>query len=119
MYTVKRVWIDDTETTAAGSVDVLAEMEDNSMWMARFVTIPYLEEQMEYGLQASRSLSNTPEARYATLETRHVLVDTINLETIEDVIDNLLALDVFESMFAQVSGPQMDDMILLASALGR
>jgi len=105
MYTVKRVWLDDTEGMRAGSVDVLAEMDDQSLWMARFVTVPYLQEQMDYGLQASRSLRNTPEVRYATIETRHILVDRLDIDTIEDVIDNLLALDVFETMFAMVSDP--------------
>ena len=90
MVTVKRVWIDDTEGIQQGSVDVLAEMEDGSLWMARFVTIPYLQQQMDYGLQVSEGLPNTPEVRYATIETRHVLVDRLDMETIEDVIEPYL-----------------------------
>jgi hypothetical protein len=95
MYTVKRVWIDDSEDIELGSADVLAEMDDGSLWMARFVTIPYLQQQMDYGLQVSEGLPNTPEVRYATIDTRHIIVDRLDLDTIEDVIDNLLALDVF------------------------
>jgi hypothetical protein len=117
MYTVKRVWIDDTEELKEGSVDVLAEMEDRTLWMARFVTIPYLKEQMDYGLQVSQGFNNTPAARYATIETRHVIVDRLDIDTIEDVIDNLLALDVFESMFAPVSGAQIDDLLALSVAI--
>ncbi len=111
MYTVKRIWIDDTEEMREGSVDVLAEMEDSSLWMARFVTIPYLREQMEYGRQGSQAYTDAPEIRYATIETRHVIVDRLDLNTIEDVIDNLLALDVFESMFEPISGEVMHDML--------
>jgi hypothetical protein len=116
MYTVKRIWIDDTEEMREGSVDVLAEMEDSSLWMARFVTIPYLREQMEYGRQVSEAFMDAPEIRYATIETRHVIVDRLDLDTIEDVIDNLLALDVFESMFEPVSGEVMHDVLAVNGA---
>lgn len=111
MYTVKHVWVDNTEEPREGSIDVLAEMEDNTLWMARFVTIPYLQEQMQYGLEVSRDLSNTPAARYATIETQHVIVDRLDMTTIEDVIDNLLALGVFESMFAPVTGDSISDYL--------
>jgi hypothetical protein len=117
MYTVKRVWLDRTEELQQGSVDVLAEMEDNSLWMARFVTIPYLQEQMDYGLQVSESLENTPRARYATIETRHVIVDRLNVDTIENVIDNLLSLDVFESMFAPVASDQASQLLAFSTAI--
>jgi hypothetical protein len=117
MYTVKRVWIDDSEDIELGSADVLAEMDDGSLWMARFVTIPYLQQQMDYGLQVSEGLPNTPEVRYATIDTRHIIVDRLDLDTIEDVIDNLLALDVFESMLAPVSGANSEEF-LAYTALG-
>ncbi len=117
MYTVKRVWIDGTEELQQGSVDVLAEMEDGTLWMARFVTIPYLVQQMDYGQQVSESLSNTPEARYATIETRHVIVDRLDIDTIQDVIDNLLALDVFESMFALVATETLDNLLSLSTVI--
>ena len=111
MYTVKRVWIDDSEDFELGWADVLAEMDDGSLWMARFVTIPYLQQQMDYGLQVSEGLPNTPEVRYATIDTRHIIVDRLDLDTIEDVIDNLLALDVFESMLAPVSGTNAEELL--------
>ena len=117
MYTVKHVWIDDTEIPQQGSVDVLAEMEDNSLWMARFVTIPYLQEQMDYGRQVSEVLPNTPVTRYATIETRHVIVNRLDIDTIENVIDNLLALEVFESMFAPVSGEQISHLLTMSTAI--
>lgn len=114
MYTVKRVWLDETEELDEGCVDVLAEMDDSSLWMARFVTIPYLRQQMRYGLEASRSLPNTPAVRYATIETPHILVPDVAMNTIEDVIDNLLALGVFETMFAPVSTAQITQMAAVA-----
>ncbi len=109
MYTVKRVWIDTTEEPREGSVDVLAEMEDETLWLARFATIPYLQEQMMYSFEASHDLSNTPAACYATIETQHVIVDCLNMETIENVIDNLLELGVFESTFARVNNREITD----------
>ncbi|GAB4574487.1 MAG: hypothetical protein Kow0077_21300 [Anaerolineae bacterium] len=116
MYTVKRVWLDSTEELLEGSVDVLAEMEDNTLWMARFVTIPYLQAQMQYGLEISRDLSNIPAIRYATIDTQHVIVERLDMETIEDVIDNLLALGVFESMFARVPAEPLSDFLVSAAA---
>ncbi len=114
MYTVKRVWFDDTEGMNTGSVDVLAEMEDSSLWMARFVTLPYLEEQMDYGREAGESMPNMPAARYAIIDTQHVIVEKLGRDTIEDVIDNLLALDVFESMFAPVSTEQLTSFMAVS-----
>lgn len=109
MYTVKRVWIDDNEDMS-DCVDVLAEMDDGLLWMARFVTIPHLRQEMRQTLECTRSLNNTPVARYTTLDTSHVVVDKVDADTIEDVIDNLLALDVFESIFAPVSTEQIEVM---------
>ncbi|MBN2471007.1 MAG: hypothetical protein JXN59_09805 [Anaerolineae bacterium] len=111
MYTVKRVWLDNTEEPREGSVDVLAEMEDETIWLARFATIPYLQEQMKYGFEVSHDLRNTPAARYATIETQHIIVDCLNMETIENVIDNLLELGVFESMFARVNNREITDYL--------
>ncbi|MCC6803499.1 MAG: hypothetical protein IT319_11500, partial [Anaerolineae bacterium] len=37
------------------------------------------------------------------LETPHLLVSDLRGETIEDTIDNLLALDIFENLFTQVT----------------
>ncbi len=40
---------------------------------------------------------------YTALETPHILVADLSRETIEDTIDNLLALDIFENLFTQVT----------------
>jgi hypothetical protein len=47
--------------------------------------------------------------RYAALETPHVLVEDTERDTIEDTIDNLLALDVFEGFFIQVTEDDSED----------
>lgn len=119
MYTVKRVWIDNTEEPREGSVDVLAEMEDETLWMARFATIPYIQEQMTYSFEASSDLSNTPAARYATIETQHIIVDRLDMDTIENVIDNLLELGVFESMFARVASREITDYLVSPALAAR
>jgi len=37
------------------------------------------------------------------IETPHVIVENLSQDTIEDTIDNLMTLGVFESVFALVS----------------
>ncbi len=83
--------------------DVIVEMEDGCIFTAMFVTVPYLYRQMELSYAVSKQLPDTPPVRYAALETPHILVDNLNRDTIEDTIDNLLALDVFEGLFTQVT----------------
>jgi hypothetical protein len=51
----------------------------------------------------SKQLTDAPPVRYAVLETPHIVVDNLNRDTIEDTIDNLLALDVFEGLFTLVT----------------
>lgn len=113
MYTVKRLWIDDNEHLA-GSVDVLAEMDDGMLWIARFVTLTHLQLEMEQSFEASQSLPDTPPVRYVTIETAHVVVQNLDIDTIEDTIDNLLALDVFESVFAPVSVEELTATVAAA-----
>lgn len=103
---VKRVWIEpapqitfDPETDCA---DVLVEMEDERMWQAHFVTLAHLQQEMQLSLnvarQYDRSLALT---QFLTLEIPHVIVERLTSEIIEDVVDNLLTLGVFESVFAR------------------
>lgn len=47
--------------------------------------------------------------RYAVIDTTHIVVETLNHETIEDTIDNLMALDVFESSFIRVTDDPEDE----------
>ena len=49
------------------------------------------------------SIPETPPVRYAVLDTPHIIVERLHLEIIEDTIDNLVAQDVFESLFTRVT----------------
>lgn len=100
-----KVWIEmhDTEYDTPSSCDVLVQMEDSSIYTAHFVTLAYLRRQMELSYSVTSQLDHTPAVRYAALETPHILVDELNRDIIEDTIDNLIALDVFESLFTQVT----------------
>lgn len=102
---IKRVWIENEPEIGfdpkIDSVDVLVEMEDTKLWQAHFVTLPHLQQEMQLSLDVARShrraLAATP---FLALETPHVVVEELTQEIIEDVIDNLMALGVFESVFA-------------------
>jgi hypothetical protein len=100
----KTVWIEVQDSVESpDACDVIVEMEDGSMYTVMFVTMPYLSRQMELSYAVSKQLEDTPAVRYAALETPHILVDNLNRDTIEDTIDNLLALDVFEGLFTLVT----------------
>ena len=102
----KRVYIEASERDAC---DVLVEMESGTLFTATFVTLTYLRRQMDLTYEMSKQLTDVPLVRYAALETAHVLVEGIDRDTIEDTIDNLLALDVFEGFFTQVTEEQAED----------
>lgn len=108
---VKRVWIEPEPEIAfdpkTDSADVLVEMVDNKLWQASFVTLAHLQNEMRLSLdvarQHDRALAATP---FLALETPHVIVEELTPEIIEDVVDNLMALGVFESVFTELeSGP--------------
>ncbi|MGQ9887872.1 MAG: hypothetical protein ACUVSX_05210 [Aggregatilineales bacterium] len=101
----KRIWI-ETLDGSDDACDVIVEMEDGALYTAVFVTLNYLRRQMDLGYAVSRQLPDAPPVRYAVLETPHILVENTQRDTIEDTIDNLLALDVFEGYFTQVSDNQ-------------
>jgi hypothetical protein len=110
---IKRVWIEpesilgfDPETDSA---DVLVEMEDNKLWQAHFVTLVHLQQEMQLSLDVARdhnqALAPTP---FLALETPYVIVEMLTADTIEDVIDNLMALGVFESVFSEFEAEARD-----------
>ncbi len=101
----KRIWI-ETLDGSDDACDVIVEMENGALYTAVFVTLNYLRRQMDLGYAVSRQLPDAPPVRYAVLETPHILVENTQRDTIEDTIDNLLALDVFEGYFTQVSDDQ-------------
>jgi len=105
----KRVWIEMYDSAERDACDVIIEMESGVLYTAVFVTLSYLKRQMDLSYQMSKQLPDTPAVRYAALETPHVLIEKCERETIEDTIDNLLALDVFEGFFTQVTEDERED----------
>jgi hypothetical protein len=114
MQIPKRVWIEMLEPGMNDACDVVVEMEDGCLYTAVFVTIQYLNRQMDLSYAMSKQLPDVPRVRYTTLETPHILVDGIERDTIEDTIDNLLELDVFEGFFTHV----VDDSPVVARTTG-
>ncbi|MBN1566043.1 MAG: hypothetical protein JXA10_19545 [Anaerolineae bacterium] len=120
---MKRVWIEaDPELALAPesktnngtppameSADVLVEMEDSQLWQAHFVTLSHLQEEMKLSLnvaqQYNRALAAT---QFVAMETPHVVVERLTPDIIEDVVDNLMALGTFETVFGQFSEPDFD-----------
>lgn len=100
----KRIWIElHTDTAVPDSCDVIVETDSGKLYTALFVTFPYLQRQMDLTYTVSKQIPDTPPVRYAVLETPHILVENLERDTIEDTIDNLLALDVFEGLFTLVT----------------
>jgi hypothetical protein len=103
---VKRVWIEPAPQMAfdpdTDSADVLVEMEDERLWQAHFVTLAHLEQEMQLSLDVARQYDKSLAlTQFLTLEIPHVIVEKLTSEIIEDVVDNLIALGVFEGVFAQ------------------
>jgi hypothetical protein len=89
----------DPETDSA---DVLVEMEDENLWQAHFVTLPHLQQEMQLSLDVARQHNRALAAtQFLALEIPHVIVEKLTPEIIEDVVDNLMALGIFESVFAR------------------
>lgn len=101
-----RVWLELHHEKDA--CDVIVRMEDSSVYTALFVTIPYLQRQMDLSFQVTQQIPDTPAVRYTVIDTPHILVDSLDKSDIEDTIDNLIALDVFESHFTQVTENQVN-----------
>jgi hypothetical protein len=99
----ERIWIEMHDHVEADACDVIVQMENGAYYTAVFVTLPYLQRQMDLSYEVSKQLPYTTPVHYAALETPHIIVADLKRETIEDTIDNLLALDVFENLFTQVT----------------
>ncbi len=101
---VKRVWLDpappfayDPETDCA---DVVVEMEDSQLWQAHFVTLSHLRQEMQLSLAVARDFDRALAAtQFLALETPHVVVEKLTQDIVEDVVDNLMALGTFETVF--------------------
>jgi len=83
--------------------DVIVRMEDGSMYTALFATLSYIHRQLDLTWMVTGSIPETPAVRYAVLDTPHIIIERLCLDLIEDTIDNLVAQDVFESLFTRVT----------------
>ncbi len=86
--------------------DVIVRMEDGTVYTALFATLSYIHRQLALTWMVTGSIPETPPVRYAVLDTPHIIVERLHLEIIEDTIDNLVAQDVFESLFTRVTEDQ-------------
>ncbi len=91
------------DSIEADACDVIVKMENGEYYTAVFVMLPYLQRQMDLSYEVSKELPDATPVHYMALETPHILVTALDRETIEDTIDNLLALDIFENLFTQVT----------------
>jgi hypothetical protein len=99
----EHIWLEMHDRVEADACDVIVKMENGEYYTAVFATLPYLQRQMDLSYEVGKQLPDTTPIHYAALETPHVLVASLNRETIEDTVDNLLALDIFENLFTQVT----------------
>lgn len=103
---VKRIWTDTVEEEFdpdSEGIDVMVEMITGEVWTAHFVTIPYLRQQMEMSAAITNSEAVLGRAGFVALETPHVIVERLDREAIEDIVDDLLTLGTFESVFDLVT----------------
>lgn len=113
-----RIWVEshDGEHDAR---DVIVQMEDGAIFTAVFVTPGYLNRQMELTLEACKQVPYTAPVRFATLDTPHIVVESLGRDTIEDTIDNLLAMDVFECTFTRVTDDPTETTTMTTGGKGR
>ncbi len=115
----EQIWIEMQDGVESDACDVIVKIENGEYYTAVFVTLPYLSRQMDLSYEVSTQLPYTPPVRYTALETPHIIVADLSRETIEDTIDNLLALDMFESLFTQVTDDEGNEYELPAKPRGK
>lgn len=97
----ERIWFELNEENDA--CDAIVQMDDGTVYTALFVTFSYLKRQMQLGYEVSKQIPDTPAVQYVAIDTPHILVEELTKAIIEDTIDNLIALDVFEGLFTRVT----------------
>lgn len=102
----QQVWIEMHDEGDA--CDAIVQTEDGTVYTALFATFSYLHRQMQLCYEVSKQMPDVPAVRYAPLDTPHILVEDLSREIIEDTIDNLLALDIFEGHFTRVTETEDD-----------
>jgi hypothetical protein len=98
------IWI-ELHAGDADARDIIVEMEDGMMYTSVFVTQAYIKRQMDLTFEFSQAIEDTIPKRFCTLDVPHIVVESLSREAIEDTIDNLLVMEVFESVFTQVTDP--------------
>ena len=101
IYIPQKVWLEMNAVEDA--CDVLVQMEDGNVFTALFVVVPYIKRQMDLFSRMTNDFSDTTSVRYATLDMPHVVVEELTRDTIEDAVDNLIALGTFGSTFVRVT----------------
>ena len=96
--------------------DVIVRMEDGTVYTALFATLSYIHRQLALSWMVTESIPETPPVRYAVLDTPHIIVEQLQLQIIEDTIDNLVAQDVFESLFTRVTEHEKADAKVVVNA---
>jgi len=106
-HTPDKIWLELHREKDA--CDVIVKMDDGTVYTSMFVTFAYLQRQMDLQLKLTQQLHDTPPARYYVLDTPHVLVEELSRDAIEDTIDNMIALDTFESHMTRVTDTPTPD----------
>jgi hypothetical protein len=106
---IDRVYI-ERHIDSPHACDVLVRMTDGTIYTCLFVTLTHLRRQMEMNRIMLQQVECAVPARFAALDTPHMLVEALDKDTIEDAIDNLLALDMFETMFTRVTELPSEDV---------
>jgi hypothetical protein len=112
---IQNLWIevhqDDNDAR-----DVIVQLEDDSIHTTLFVTPSYLLRQMQLTYELAQDIPDTVPVKFAVLDTPHVLVENLTRDTIEDTLDNLFAMDIFESLFTRVTEeePSPNSEVLVA-----
>ncbi len=89
--------------------DVIVRMEDGTVYTALFATLTYIHRQLSLTWMVTESIPDTAPVRFAVLDTPHIIVESLASGIIEDTIDNLVAQDVFESLFTRVTEDEEAD----------
>lgn len=114
----KKIWIElhDGDNDAR---DVIVEMENGMIYTAVFVTLSFLSRQMDLTHELCKQIPDTAPTSFAALDTPHIVVASLERDVIEDTIDNLLAMDVFEGVFTQVTEAEEDTTTTTTNRNGR
>lgn len=115
----KRVLVEMHDRLEHDACDVIVESDDGVFYTAMFVTLPYLARQMDLSYNVCKTIPDTLPVPFAAMETPHLIVPNLDLDTIEDTIDNLLALDTFHTMFTQVTDEEGDEVETVTRPSGR